>query len=113
MGDWYWLGGWSLIWWMAIYIWGSLCLQIIANKLETEYAWLAWVPIVNLYIICKMAGQPGWWFFLFFIPVVNIIAYVLVWMNISEACNQPSELGVFMLVPVVNFVILGILAFSY
>ena len=113
MWEWLWLSGMSLAWWLPIYTWCSLCLQIIANKLDTGYAWLAWIPIVNLYLICKMAGQPGWWFFLFFIPPVNIIIYILAWMNISEACNQPSWLGVFMLIPVVNFVILGILAFSY
>ena len=107
-----WLSSISLSWWLPLYIWVSLCLHIMARKTDTQYAWLAWVPIVNLYILCVIAGQSGWWVILFFIPIVNIIFYIYIWMNIAEMRNQPSWLGLLMLVPVVNFVILGILAFE-
>ena len=110
MWDWLWLEGVSLAWWLPLYVWISLCLHIIAVKTDTQYAFLAWIPILNFYIVCKAAGQPGWWFFLFFIPIVNIIVYIFLWMNIAETCNRPTWLGVFMIVPGINLIILGVLA---
>lgn len=110
MWDWLWLDGASLIWWLPMYFWWSLCHYIIARKTDTQSAWLVWIPIVKFYLICKIAGQSGWWFFLFFIPLVNIIVYIFVWMNIAETCNRPTWLGIFMIVPGVNLIILGVLA---
>ena len=30
--------------------------------------WAAIVPIYNVYIMLKIAGKPGWWLVLFFVP---------------------------------------------
>jgi len=103
---------WSLALGPPLYVLVSFCLHIIARKTDTSSAWLAWIPIVNLYLLCTIAGQSGWWFFLFFIPIVNIIVYIYIWMNIAETCNRPTWLGIFMIIPGVNLVILGVLAFG-
>ena len=34
--------------------------------------WEAIVPIYNLWVHLKIIGRPGWWLFLFFIPIINI-----------------------------------------
>jgi len=101
-----------LVLWIAAYVWMALCLQIIARKTATPNTWLAWIPIANIYLMCKVAGKPGWWTVLFFIPVANIVFAILVWMKIAEARNQPGWLGILTIIPVGNFVIPGILAFS-
>jgi len=62
--------------------------------------------------MCKIAGKPGWWTILFFIPLVNIVLAIIVWMGIAEARGKPSWLGILMIIPVVNFAIPGILAFG-
>jgi len=97
---------------IAAYVWMALCLQIIARKTNTPNTWLAWIPIANIYLMCKVAGKPGWWTVLFFIPIANIVFAILVWMNIAEARNQPGWLGILTIIPIGNFVIPGILAFS-
>jgi hypothetical protein len=97
---------------IAIYVWTALCLYVIANKTGTENAWLAWIPIANIYLMCKVAGKPGWWLVLFLIPIVNIVILVIVAMKIAEARNKPSWLGILMIVPIANLVVPGILAFS-
>jgi len=104
-------GIWLLIG-IAAYVWMALCLQIIARKTNTPNTWLAWIPIANIYLMCKVAGKPGWWTVLFFIPIANIVFAILVWMNIAEARNQPGWLGILTIIPIGNFVIPGILAFS-
>jgi len=34
--------------------------------------WACIVPIYNIYILMKIAGKPGWWVVLYFIPFVNM-----------------------------------------
>jgi hypothetical protein len=99
-------------WGLIVYFWLALCLHIIAKKTEVPNAWLAWIPIANLYLMCKVAGRSGWWLILFFIPLVNLIILIIVWMNIAEARKKPSWLGILMIVPVANLVVPGILALS-
>jgi len=38
--------------------------------------WACIIPIYNIYIMTKIAGKPGIWTLLCFIPVVNIIFVV-------------------------------------
>ena len=111
---WHWVVSYgpTPFWGLAVYIWSALTLHIIANKTETPNSWLAWIPIANLYLMCKVAGRSGWWTILFFIPLANLILGVIIWMGIARARNQPEWMGILMIIPIVNLVIMGILAFS-
>jgi hypothetical protein len=104
--------GGSLIIWLAVYAWFALCLHIIASKTSTPNPWLAWIPIASFYLMCKVADKPGWWTILFFIPLVNIVIFIIVWMGIAEAREKPSWLGILMIIPVLDLIIPGILAFA-
>lgn len=97
---------------LAAYIYVALALQTIANKTNTENAWLAWIPIVNIVLMLMIAKKPIWWIILCLIPLVNIVILVLVWMGIAEARNKPSWWGVLMIVPVVSLIVPGYLAWS-
>lgn len=113
MWDWgFFSPGLSWLWGLAVYVWLALCLHIIANKTSTPNAWLAWIPIANAYLMCKVAGRSGWWTILFFIPLVNIIIAITIWMGIAQARDKPSWLGILIIIPVVNLIIPGILAFA-
>jgi hypothetical protein len=90
----------------------AFCLQTIAKKTNTEDPWLAWIPIVNIYLMCKIAGRPGWWVILFFIPFVNIVITVVVWMGIAKARNQAEWIGILIIIPIANLIVPGFLAFS-
>lgn len=42
--------------------------------------WLSIIPILNIYILLKIVGKPGWWLILImFVPFVNII--LIIWMT--------------------------------
>jgi hypothetical protein len=105
---------WGAYWlfWLILYVYYAICLMVIANKTNTPNSWLAWIPIANVYLVCKIAGKPGWWVILFLIPFVNIVIAIIVWMKIAEARNKPSWLGILMIIPFVNLIIPGYLAFS-
>ena len=97
---------------IAAYVYLAFCLQTIANKTNTEHGWLAWIPIANVYLMCKIAEKPWWWLLLCLIPIVNIVIMVILWMGIAQARDKKGWLGILMIIPIANFVVLGYLAFS-
>ncbi|HNX80995.1 MAG TPA: hypothetical protein PKL77_02485 [Candidatus Omnitrophota bacterium] len=104
---------------VLIYIYISLCLFLIAKKLAKEPAWLAWIPIGNLFLVCNLAGIRYWWLLVLLsaiLPYLAILAGMafsaFVWWHISKTRGKPAWLGILTILPVVNFIIIGYLAFS-
>ena len=69
-------------------------------------------PIINLWILVQCAGKEWWWILLLFIPLVNIVVQVIIWMAIAERRGKPSWTGILIIVPVVNIFMPGYFAFS-
>jgi uncharacterized protein DUF5684 len=101
-----------LIFALAGYVYMSLALQAIAQKTNTENAWWAWVPIINIVLMLNIAKKPLWWIILMLIPIVNIIIIVIVWMAIAEARGKPSWWGILIIIPVANIIVPGYLAWA-
>jgi hypothetical protein len=55
--------------------------------------WAAIVPIYNLVILMQIAGKPVWWIVLFFIPLANFIAAILVSIAIAERFGKGTGFG--------------------
>jgi hypothetical protein len=109
------LGGFLLIAcviFLVMYVYVALALQTIATKTNTENAWLAWIPIVNIILMCNIAKKPVWWIILCLIPLVNIVIFIILWMGIAEARGKPNWWGILMIVPVVSLIVPGYLAWS-
>ena len=109
------LGGFilvSLVVVIAAYVYFALALKTIAEKTNTENPWWAWIPIVQIVLSLNIARKPVWWIVLMFVPLVNIVITVIVWMAIAEARNKPTWWGIMMLVPVANLIVPGYLAWS-
>ena len=108
-----------LIFVLAIYVYMAWALMTIAQKTSTPNGWLAWIPIGNLYLMTQIAGVP-WWtmlvIFVGFIPVLGSLAILAVtlwwWWKISEKCGKEGWWALLFLIPVVNLVIMGILAWG-
>ena len=70
--------------------------------------WGIIIPFYNVYLLCKVAGRPGWWLILFFIPIVNIIVWLVVALNISENFGHGAGYGILLwLFPWLMFLVLG------
>ena len=103
--------GWLFI--IGLYLYFSYTMYRIANKTGySDVAWWAWLPIVNTFLLIKMAGKEWWWFLTLFIPIVNIVMFGIMWVQIAKNCGKPPLWGVMILVPFINFVAVGVLAFS-
>jgi hypothetical protein len=74
-----------------------------------EPGWGSLIPIYNLYLLCKIAGRPGWWLFLYFIPLVNIAISLVVSLDLAKAFSKSSGFGVglwllsFIFYPILGF----------
>lgn len=97
---------------LAFYVYSAICLMLLAKKTGTSNGWMAWIPILNVYLMCKVAGKSGAWILLFLIPIVNIIIIVILWAAISERCGKPGWWGILMLISPINLIMMGVLAFS-
>lgn len=97
---------------IAIYVYSAICVMKMSKKTGTPNAWMAWIPILNIVLLIQIAKKPLWWIILFFIPFVNIVMTVLVWMGVAESLKKPQWIGIVMLIPVANLVAMGYLAFS-
>jgi hypothetical protein len=71
--------------------------------------WAAIIPIYNYYIMLKIAGRPGWWLLLYFIPLVQIIVSAIVAMDIAQAFGRSKTFGVvaLWLFSIIGYLILG------
>jgi len=105
-------GGVMLIVWLAIYVYYALAFMTIASRTGTENAWMAWVPILNLWLMVQIGEKEAWWIILFFIPVLNLVAAIVVTMAIAERVDKPSWWGILIIVPVVNLIVPGYLAWG-
>ena len=104
---------------IAVYIYICLALMKIAQRTKTRNAWLAWIPIGNIYLLMKIANMPGWYSFgilLGLIPFIGglvvLAGAIYVWWKIAEKLNRPGWWAFLMFIPIVNFVILGIMAWG-
>ena len=107
-------GVWEvLLFSILVYAWAAFCLMTIAEKAGTPESWLAWIPLLNIYLFCKIAGHSGLWVLaILFVPILNIIIAVWFWIEIAIRRNKPELYGILMIVPVVNLLMMGLIAFG-
>jgi Family of unknown function (DUF5684) len=72
--------------------------------------WAAIIPFYNYYKILKIVGRPGWWLILFFIPIVNIIVWIIVAIDIAKSFAKSSGFAVGLIL--LNFIFIPILGFG-
>lgn len=104
---------------LAVYIYMSLALMKIAERTKTKDGWLAFIPFANIYLMTQIAKVPSWWtigVLLAFIPFIGgillLILTTYLWWQIAERLKRPGWWALLLLIPIVNFVIIGIMAWG-
>jgi len=72
--------------------------------------WAAIIPIYNTYIFLKIAGKPGWWLILLFIPIVNLIFAIIA--ALAFAANFGKSTGFAIGIIFLPFIFIPMLAFG-
>jgi len=99
----------GLIIFLLFTIWMVITMWKIFKKADLP-GWGSLIPIYNLILIIRMASKPDWWIFLFFIPFINLVAFVVV--NVDLAKNFGKDIGFAIGMIYLSFIFFPILAFG-
>ena len=108
---------------IGLYIYSSLAYYMIAKKARLKTPGLAWIPVVGPPIIAYQASKMDWWPWLLLIgiliPFVRMFAilafavFLVIWRwKMFEAIKRPGWFALLCLIPIVNLIIIGIVAWS-
>ena len=116
---------------LILYIYMALCLMFIAQKTDTKYPWLAWIPVANVFLMAMIARKPWWWALIMVLAyavaagvmsavawlgwifeIVGLVFMILIWIAIFQARHRPGWWVIWMFIPIVNLVMIGVIAFS-
>lgn len=66
-------------------------------------AWEAFVPIYNGVILMKIINRPWWWVILLFLPIVNLIMLIVVWVETARSFGKNTYTDTFLAVVSLGF----------
>jgi C4-dicarboxylate transporter DctM subunit len=95
----------------AFYVLTALSLVKMARELGLDGRWRAWVPILNWYFLCLLANKPGWWFWLLFVPGVNLVVLAYLLIAVFKRMGVSGWYTLLLLIPGINLVVPAVLAF--
>jgi uncharacterized protein DUF5684 len=74
------------------------------------HEWGAIIPFYNYWLLSRVSGRPGWWMFLLFIPLVNIVIWAVIAFGVAQSFGKSGgfAVGIFFL----PFIFLPILGFG-
>ena len=72
--------------------------------------WAIIIPFYNLYVLLQIAGKPGWWLLLMFIPVVNLVISIIMYIGIANNFGKGTGFAIGLILLPIIFI--PILAFS-
>ena len=87
-----------------IVVWLAAAVLMIAAMWKVftkagQPGWACIIPIYNVYIMCKIAGRPGWWVLLMFIPFVNFIIAIILLIDIAKSFGMGVGFGLGLVFP--------------
>ena len=84
-------------------------LAMIFNKYYEEPIWKAFIPLYNLYIVCKYTFGVGWLFLAIFIPGINIVvSLVIQWYMIKQLNRGAIEFIAVMLLGGIALIVISV-----
>ena len=97
-------GGGSVIFWLlyiAVIVVYLAAAWIVYAKAGQE-GWKALIPFYNWWVLLKIVGRPGWWFILLFIPLVNIVIWIILHVDLAKSFGRGVgfALGLIFLAPI-------------
>lgn len=98
---------------VVLFFVGAYFQYAVAKKLNHEYAWFAWIPILNLVQLLQLAGMSAWWiltFVLAFVPAVGFLVsfawtlfIVYLIYKIAGKLNKPNWIAFVSLIPAFGY----------
>jgi len=86
------IGAVGMIFWLAVVALIVVSMWKVFEK-AGEPGWASLVPIYNMIVMLRIAGKPVWWMILFFIPLVNLIVFIVVGVATAERFGKGVGYG--------------------
>ncbi len=103
------LGVGYIIFMLLIAVFYIICYWKVFEK-AGQPGWAAIVPIYNIIVMLQIVGKPVWWIILMFIPCVNIVIALLIYLDMARVFGKSTGFGVGLFL--LGFIFLPILAFG-
>lgn len=108
---------------VAAYIYTSFAYMAIAKRVKYKSPGIAWIPGIGPMLIVSKTAKMHWWPILLLIgAIIPFIGFVfsialavfqVIWhWKTFEVMKRPGWWSILMLIPIVNFVIIGIVAWG-
>ena len=71
--------------------------------------WAAIIPIYNIIVWLQICGRPVWWFILLFIPIVSLVIFVIMSIDLAKSFGKGAGFGIgifllgFIFIPILGF----------
>jgi hypothetical protein len=97
---------------LGFYLFFCYCCKRICEKTGHNPGVLIWIPIVNILPLLRVAGMAEWMILLFFVPLVNLVIAIMMWVKICQARGKSPWLVIMIFIPLLNLIFIPYLAFS-
>jgi hypothetical protein len=96
-------------------VWCAIVVLMIASGWKIfskagKPGWAAIVPIYNIIVLLEIVKKPLWWIVLFFVPLANFVAVILVSIALAEKFGKSTGFGLGL--AFLGFIFAPILAFG-
>ena len=98
---------------LAVELVVALFMIVVMWKVFTKAkqpGWAVLIPIYNVYVMLTIAGKPGWWIILLFIPIVNIVIWIMALAGLADNFGKGGAFVVGLIF--LPFIFFPILAFG-
>ncbi len=91
----------------------AACIMIIVGQWIVfqkagQAGWKSLIPFYNTYVLMEIAGKPGWWMFLLFVPLVGVVILLLALLSLAKKFRRDELFGVgLLLLPMIFFPVLA------
>ena len=90
---------------LLIYLYVAAALYTVAKKLKYDKAWIAWIPVANMFLLPVLAKDWNWyWGFMFLVPIANVIFFIIWTWQIFEKRRYPGALSLMAFAMLVPFI---------
>ena len=59
-----------------------------------EAGWKSIIPIWNILVILRIVGREWWWILLMLIPIVNLIVWIIVSLDLAKSFGRGTGFGI-------------------
>ena len=102
-------GSLVLLIYLAFLVFEVAAFWIIFSK-AGQPGWAAIIPIYNIWVLLKVVGRPGWWIILFIVPLVSLVIWIIVALDLAKSFGKGTGFAIGLIF--LGFIFAPILAFG-